>query len=184
MWGLFVGIAFALECDRNLLPYDDLAKIKSRSFVYRAPYLARRLGVDEEDIEQILRIKAWQAMGSYNPDKGPEKTFINSVMNNRIRDLVRRSQAIPKAQSIDDDERPMEIAAREEGDPMEWDIDMVKQKLGVLSRSDRRYMLMALDGMSVEQICEATGTGITRVKKSLQTSKRTLRDIFSSPKEP
>lgn len=142
-----------------------------------APYLSKRLGMTVDDIEQELTIAAWEAAKEVDESKGDHASvaFVNQKMEWRVKDLLRRSLVRKEVAELE-----VEPEGKEETVPTETEdeIALVKLKIGFLKRADRKYLLMALDGMTPEQISEATGIEMIRVKKSLQTSKATLREVF------
>lgn len=59
-----------------------------------AAMYSRIVGIDEEDMQQLLRIKAWQAINAYNPQRSRMtlKTYVFGCIRNRVKDMLRDSQ--------------------------------------------------------------------------------------------
>ncbi|MHB1000794.1 MAG: sigma factor [Armatimonadota bacterium] len=63
----------------------SLIKYKTRKLIGQAGYTWSHI----EDIEADLAIHLWQHLPQYDPSKGSIKTFINFVLDNKIRTMVR-----------------------------------------------------------------------------------------------
>jgi len=62
----------------------NLIRYKTRRLIGQAGYTRS----DQEDIEQDLSLHLRQQLPKYNPRKGALKTFINTVLDNKIRTMV------------------------------------------------------------------------------------------------
>ena len=62
----------------------NLIRYKTRRLIGQAGYTRS----DQEDIEQDLSLHLRQQLPKYNPRKGTLKTFINTVLDNKIRAMV------------------------------------------------------------------------------------------------
>ena len=62
----------------------NLIRYKTRRLIGQAGYTRS----DKEDIEQDLSLHLRQQLPKYNPRKGTLKTFINTVLDNKIRTMV------------------------------------------------------------------------------------------------
>lgn len=46
-------------------------------------------GMDWEDVAQELRIQVWLKRDKFQPERASERTFVNRLLDNRIKDLQR-----------------------------------------------------------------------------------------------
>lgn len=78
--------------DHDIGPYEGL--IHSTAGRY-APYLDE----DFEDIQQILRLKVWQALRAFDPSrtKLPVQNYVFACMRNRVKDLLKGQDRRNKA---------------------------------------------------------------------------------------
>ena len=69
----------------NILQFQDdiIAKAKT----YQIP------GMDWQDIAQEIYLQLWKVASRFNPLKAGERTFVQRVAVNRVRDLARRTNA-------------------------------------------------------------------------------------------
>lgn len=64
--------------------YEGLVHSTTRMF-------AERARMDEEDFAQELRLKVWQALERFDPNRSrlPEKRYVYAIMFNRVKDMIR-----------------------------------------------------------------------------------------------
>lgn len=100
--------------DTEVAFYEGLVRTTAARIhhVVGAPY-------DFEDVCQELRLKVWQALGSYDPARSrqPRKGYVLSCVFNRKKDLLKygtRRQRVTVTY-IEDDERPLAVDAALDG---------------------------------------------------------------------
>lgn len=69
---------------------DDIGPYEGLVYATAARY-AGLLDDDIEDIQQLLRIKVWQALRAYNPGRSAqsEEKFVFSCVANRVKDMLK-----------------------------------------------------------------------------------------------
>jgi RNA polymerase sigma factor (sigma-70 family) len=93
----------------------DIAAYEGLIFSTAARY-APLLDDDLEDVQQVLRVKVWQALRVYDPSRSraTEKSYVFSCVRNQVKDLLkaqsRRNEARNGSQSyvedVSDEHRP------------------------------------------------------------------------------
>ena len=172
--------ALALDCNLLLQEQMPFVQARARRFIRDAPYIGRRLGMGADDVAQELLLALMRSIPEIDETRSHDEqiAFLNQRMQWRLQDLSRRSMA--KLKALNELTEETEPVAEERRDPVQDEemLEHVRTKLGFLKKKDRVYMQMAIDGASPEDISDRTGIGLVRVKISLQTSRKILRDVF------
>ena len=58
-------------------------------------------GFDSEDLAQELRLHLWRKLDRYDPTKAGFRTWANRVMNNRLKDMYKRT-IMPRRDALND----------------------------------------------------------------------------------
>jgi len=53
-------------------------------------------GMDWEDMAQIMRMTIWKVANKYDEKRGSKRTFIHFVIQNKLRDLARRTKTLKR----------------------------------------------------------------------------------------
>lgn len=145
---------------------------------------------DREDIEQELAIHLWQRLSQHDPARGSVKTFINCVLDNRVKGIIKsrtNSAFDPKmhAYSLD--------AAIEAGDSDEVtkgdiiDMDEYRITLGNATRPMMELTEIRVDVLRVveslppnlRRVCEALShASVAAAAKELGIGRDKLYDIM------
>lgn len=93
--------------------YEGLVHSTTRMF-------AERARMDDEDFAQELRLKIWQALERFDPNRSrlPEKRYVYALMFNRVKDMIRYPRS---RDDLIEDELP---AASDGGSPLRDRFDM------------------------------------------------------------
>lgn len=70
--------------DTDIRYYEGLIRVTSRMY-------ASGVGVELEDLEQVLRFRVWRALEAYDPQRSraSRRSFVYTCVRNQIKDLVK-----------------------------------------------------------------------------------------------
>lgn len=159
----------------ELQAYEGLV-IKTSAMYYR------RLGLEQEDLQQILRIKVWRALEAYKPERGGElRSWVFGAVTNQITDLTRaRMRALGKKDWLD----------REVGVPVPTDFssephfngscednyDFEKIELpDTLDEVERCVVALLYIGYSRREIAEILGLEVHNLQHAVRRLRAKLR---------
>ncbi len=129
-----------------------------------------------EEVLQDVFLRIWQNAGSFSPQSGPARTWMNAIARNRAIDVLRLRGAMnvsDVSESVDWFERIAEDRDREN--------DMVsaaslRRCLGALDPQARNCVLLAYyEGFSREEIAQRFDRPVNTIKTWLHRSLATLR---------
>lgn len=69
----------------NILKFQNDITAKAKTY--------QITGMDWQDITQEIYLQLWKVSSCFNPSKAGERTFIQRVATNKIRDLARKANA-------------------------------------------------------------------------------------------
>jgi len=122
----------------------------------RLPRWARDV-VDTDDMIQETLIKTFRNVGDFVPrHEGALGAYLRQAVHNRIRDEIRRVQARPRKEGLQDDHRDMGPSPLEEALGSEA-LLRYENALGRLGAEDRELILTRIEmGLSYEEVAMAT----------------------------
>lgn len=147
--------------------------------------LARRFcsGGDEvEDAVQEVFIDLWRKASRYDPKLGAEITFVTMIARRRLIDHSRKRK--DAATGLVDDELPEKFAAAEQERIEVCDeADRAAKALARLRPEQQRVLKLAIyDGLSHEQIADATELPLGTVKTHVRRGLMRVRELLGVPK--
>ncbi len=144
--------------------------------------LARRYlrnDADAEDAVQDIFIDIWGSAGRYDRNIASEVAFISTIARRRLIDRIRHTERRPRTDSLDDEERPIELpqASVLEDDAEVAQIERVLEKM---EPAHLEILSMSLyQGYSHSEIAERLelplGTVKTRLRRGLIHIREQLR---------
>jgi RNA polymerase sigma-70 factor (ECF subfamily) len=144
--------------------------------------LARRLSrspSDAEDAVQEIFLDLWKSADRFDPALSSESAFIVMIARRRLIDRHRKSRRAPTTTELGGTELE-QLGSQESGPEMGGEVHLAQKALGQLRPEQRQVLLMATcDGMSHEQISEATGLALGTVKTHARRGLLKVREILS-----
>ncbi len=144
--------------------------------------LARRYlrnDADAEDAVQDIFIDIWGSAARYDRNIASEVAFISTIARRRLIDRIRHTERRPRTDSLDDEERPIELP---EASGLEDDAEVaqVERVLGKMDPAHLEILSMSLyQGYSHSEIAERLelplGTVKTRLRRGLIHIREQLR---------
>lgn len=138
-------------------------------------------GMDTEDIIQELVIKGYLAFKSYDRNKASVKTYIDIVLRNQLKDLLkkvgsRKNLAFVNAVSIsesvedeDDIDSPVQVGVEENG-YNDIEIQDILEKVE-LTEQEKKVVYLRLQGFDCSEIAKQLNVSkprISQIMKNLQ----------------
>lgn len=141
-----------------------------------------------EELLQEVYVSVWRALGGFNAAQAQPMTWLASIARNRAIDSLRRAQAQPRTQSLDDDgddgDNPAASLPDDKPGPLALlaqasDARELQQCMQALSAPQRQSVALAFyDGLShaevAAQLREPLGTVKSWVRRALQSLKGCL----------
>lgn len=166
----------------------------TEELLFRYAGLVRRLargfflaGGETEDLIQEGMIGLYRAIGDYREDDGDKKSFKNFAylcVHRRIVDAVKRSarqKNVPLNNYVslfDGEWAMLDISPEEKVIQSEDRREFLQEMSRALSDFEFRIAVMYMDGLSVAEICAATGKNEKSVDNAIQRSKRKLQKLI------
>ncbi len=168
--------------------FDQLVLLY-QGMVYNLAYRILGDGEAASDAAQDAFLSAYRAIGRFRG--GSFKGWLLRIVTNACYDQLRREkrqptsslealypEGSPVAQRRDEGEEPEEYALRQE---LGW---LIQQGIATLPPEQRITLLLSeLQGLSYQEIAEATGTNMGTVKSRLSRARASLRDYLLSQGE-
>ena len=88
-----------VDCSWSLFKTESESGLDKRSYdqlIYKSKSLVGHYGFTKEDIEDIqqeLQLHLYQQMPKYDPNRSSKATFVDRILENAIRDLIRRQKS-------------------------------------------------------------------------------------------
>lgn len=154
--------------------------------VYGLAYRMLGQAAEAEDAAQESFLKAYRALGSYDPARS-FATWLLSITAHHCIDRIRRRR--PEPQSIDDLPPWRGIAAKvpdPEGSALDADrADWISGLLGRLSEADRLVLVLRYwHDLGYLEIAELLQTSEAAVKSRLHRARRQMAEMMSPPAAP
>ena len=158
----------------------------------RIPTHLRRV-IDTDDILQEAFIKAWRAMGTFNPESsGTFFAWLAQITKNTLVDSIRaherakRDRRRIETNALGSAAALIDIVARDDRSPSRWvaaaEADAaLSQALGRLKKKHRDLIEMRyLSGLTIERIAADLGISEGAVSMRLNRAIQKLREEFSA----
>lgn len=154
--------------------------------------LARRFSAsdaDAEDAVQEIFINLWRSAGRFDPAVASEPTFISMIARRRLIDRNRARARRISAEPLADDGEPLgsPSAASSLQSPVETADEAARaaRALGTLSPEQQRVLRLSVyQGLSHEQIAQATGIPLGTVKTHIRRGLIRIRDLLEGAAAP
>jgi len=167
--------------------FDELVHRYHRQ-AYNVAYRMAGNHADAEDLTQEAFIRAYRFFGQYRRDM-PFENWLYRIISNAFIDLLRRkpkfgTRSLDQPVVTSDGEAPLEIADNSAG-PEEFALcaemdERIQEALRAMPAVFRITVVYAdLQGLSYEEIAEATNTNIGTVRSRLHRGRRMLRDLLT-----
>ena len=132
------------------------------------------IGMDQADLEQELRIAIIKAARGFNEDKGVLfHTYLHTAMVNTLRTLISKAQRQVISDSLNQITEaeiiPTKILNRLQAldDQERFEIADVLQQYDLTSK-EQRFVLLRLEGLTMEEISHELEDSAYRIRQSLQ----------------
>lgn len=135
---------------------------------------------EKEDIEQELIIEYLIKIKDFNPTRGAANTFINAIMVNKARDMLRKRKVQKRG-------RNCEVAIEWETDYWD-DSDCTEQKIrdfenqydlnkimGFLGEDEKALCLCIMQGLSINETIKKLGIGKSKFYKTMEGIRRKIK---------
>lgn len=167
------------HCEEIFIKIERLARAKARSFMHRSGFIARRLGMTEEDLTQEFMIIAWKALAKADLASATLDGFLGKKIHWEAASVARRgfkgANQIWKG-------NPEYVVEEHPSQPPEISEDAKTMILSRMHRipssriSARRHLELTLEGLSAEEIAQREGINPIRVRKNLAMAVKFMRD--------
>ena len=143
------------------------------------------IGMDWDDLAQELRIAIMKAAHGFDEDKGVIfHTYLHTSMVNTLRTLISKAQRHQQPISLDavyyDDEQPLlDQLADSLAVGIDVDNDLELRELLDsldLTEEERKYILLRIEGLTMEEITEDLKSSAYKIKDSLKIRLEYLLD--------
>jgi RNA polymerase sporulation-specific sigma factor len=158
-----------------LIRHSEIVRKKARKFFL--------LGGDTDDLVQVGMIGLYSAIGSYASGEGASfQTFAEQCINRRLSDAVKKenrkkNEILKRCVYLSEDILDLGLSPEElliaRENMREFNMKMGK----TLSNFEFKIMKYYADGMTMSEICEATGKPFKSVDNAIQRSKRKLQAL-------
>ena len=169
--------------------FEQLLTLLERS-VYRLAFSMLRHKQDAEDATQEVFLKLWRTLGTWR-DEASVKTYIMRIARNTVIDMIRRRNAHPTdSLTVEDDdgeESQLDIADTDTTSNPAADyarreqIEEVRRAIDELDADHRELIILRdINGLSYDEIAEATGLYPGTVKSRLSRAREKLKNILKT----
>ena len=143
------------------------------------------IGMDWDDLAQELRIAIMKAAHGFDEDRGVIfHTYLHTSMVNTLRTLISKAQRHQQPVSLDavyyDDEQPLlDQLADSLAVGIDVDNDLELRELLDsldLTEEERKYILLRIEGLTMEEITEDLKSSAYKIKDSLKIRLEYLLD--------
>lgn len=137
---------------------------------------------DALDVSQEAFLKAWRGLGTYRVE-AKFSTWLYRIVTNVAIDFLRREKR-QKATSLTQDQQEEQAVEDHQADPYEkvaqkMEQAQVAQALEQLEPDHRQALVLrAVNGLSYEEIAQATGAKIGTVKSRIARGREKMRQIL------
>ena len=133
-------------------------------------------GYDRDDLAQELRISVIKSAKAYDEDRGASfHTYLHSAMVNTLRTLLSKSNKQVDTKSLDvtyeeTDLLPLDIVkALTDDSDFTLDFDITDEIFSCgLTQAEQKFLVLRLEGLTMEEITEDLGEPAYRVRQSLR----------------
>lgn len=181
----------AAESDRALVARIEARDAEALGTLYdrhsaRLLGLAQRILGDTGEAEEVLQevfLHVWKSAATYDPSRGPVLAWLLVATRSRSIDRVRSRRPSGRSGVRSLEEAP-EAASREDLEATaaskEWE-DQYRAAIAELPEDQRRALELAyFEGLTQQEIAEATGTPLGTVKTRIRLGLMKLRERVRS----
>ena len=146
-------------------------------------FAARMLGTtqDAEDATQEAMLRAYRALGSYDPAQ-PFRTWLFAILVNRCRTaLLQRSRYVRRV--VTDSEVLDRATAPDEGAAAELRVEIGRAVAMLEPEQREAFLLKYVEQLSYEEIAAITGAGISALKMRVKRACERLHDLLGEVKD-
>ena len=158
--------------------------------VYSFALQSLRRREDAEDATQEVFLKLWRTLGTWR-DEASVKTYIMRIARNTVIDMIRRRNSHPTdSLTVEDDdgeESQLDIADTDTTSNPAADyarreqIEAVRRAIDELPPDHRELIILRdINGLSYDEIAEATGLYPGTVKSRLSRARNNLKEILKT----
>ena len=158
--------------------------------VYSFALQSLRRREDAEDATQEVFLKLWRTLGTWR-DEASVKTYIMRIARNTVIDMIRRRNSHPTdsltVEDDDNEERQLDIADTDTTSNPAADyarreqIEAVRRAIDELPPDHRELIILRdINGLSYDEIAEATGLYPGTVKSRLSRAREKLKNILKT----
>ena len=158
--------------------------------VYSFALQSLRRREDAEDATQEVFLKLWRTLGTWR-DEASVKTYIMRIARNTVIDMIRRRNSRPTdSLTVEDDdgeESQLDIADTDTSSNPAADyarreqIEEVRRAIDELPPDHREIIILRdINGLSYDEIAEATGLYPGTVKSRLSRARNNLKEILKT----
>lgn len=158
--------------------------------VYSFALQSLRRREDAEDATQEVFLKLWRTLGTWR-DEASVKTYIMRIARNTVIDMIRRRNSHPTdsltVEDDDDNDRQLDIADTDTTSNPAADyarreqIEEVRRAIDELDADHRELIILRdINGLSYDEIAEATGLYPGTVKSRLSRAREKLKNILKT----
>ena len=158
--------------------------------VYSFALQSLRRREDAEDATQEVFLKLWRTLGTWR-DEASVKTYIMRIARNTVIDMIRRRNSRPTdSLTVEDDdgeESQLDIADTDTSSNPAADyarreqIEEVRRAIDELDADHRELIILRdINGLSYDEIAEATGLYPGTVKSRLSRARNNLKEILKT----
>ena len=156
--------------------------------VYSLAYQILNDGAVAEEITQEVFLQIWNKAGSFQSDLGKVSTWLTSVTRHRAIDNLRRKRIRPEGHRVEwdtseeaDDPQwadPQNVAAQVENNIQSL---AIRQAIAQLPGDQQNALALAFfQGLSHQEIAEATGEPLGTVKTRIRLGMQKLRHLLEA----
>ena len=158
--------------------------------VYSFALQSLRRREDAEDATQEVFLKLWRSLATWR-DEASVKTYIMRIARNTVIDMIRHRNSHPTdsltVEDDDDNDRQLDIADTDASSNPTTDyarreqIEEVRRAIDELDADHRELIILRdINGLSYDEIAEATGLYPGTVKSRLSRAREKLKNILKT----
>ena len=158
--------------------------------VYSFALQSLRRREDAEDATQEVFLKLWRSLATWR-DEASVKTYIMRIARNTVIDMIRHRSSHPTdsltVEDDDDNDRQLDIADTDASSNPAADyarreqIEAVRRAIDELDADHRELIILRdINGLSYDEIAEATGLYPGTIKSRLSRAREKLKNILKT----
>ena len=134
-----------------------------------------------EEVLQDVFLRIWQNAGSFSPQTGPARAWMNSIARNRAIDVLRQKSFVSLAGGEDETSSYERVAEERDREADMINNASLRHCLGTIDESARACVLLAYyEGYSREELAQKYDRPVNTIKTWLHRSLATLRTCLDA----